>query len=219
MHDAHAGELGVLHAGDGAEDASFGVVLPELYGRVGLLAGARIRKADGLHWAEPQRLGAATCDHLDRQTSLEVHVLLEVLYGGELRSHERLDEGVILLLVHRAVQVGSPTLTVTGGEIDFLLVQRLAEDDGGCRIVEKQGLAGESGDLLRQRVRGQGAGGDDRGAQGYLCGLLAYHPYVRVTVHRFRNGLRKVLPREPQRTARRDHVCVGAVNDHGPQTP
>src|SRR5919202_4340343 len=219
MHDAHAGELGVLHAGDGAEDASFGVVLPELHDRVGLLAGARVRKADGLHRAEPQRLGAATCDHLDRQAALEVHVLLEVLYGGELRSHERLDEGVILLLGHREVQVVCLTLTVTGGEIDFLLVQRLAEDDGGCRIVEKQGLAGESGDLLRQRVRGQGAGGDDRGARVYLCGLLANHPYVRVAVHRLRNGQREVLPRETQRATRWDHIRVGTVNDYRLQAP
>src|SRR5919199_4125474 len=170
MHDAHAGEVGTLHARYGPEDAlllaplqarleahhveesPLGVILPELHHRVGLLAGPRVRQPDRLHWAEAQGLGAAAGYGLHGEASLEVHILLEVLYRGELRGGEGFDEGVVLLPTHRAVQVGRLALAVTGGVIYHPLVQRVAVDDRGGRVVEVERLSRELLYLLDQRV-------------------------------------------------------------------
>src|SRR5919199_1249199 len=235
MHDAHAGEVGTLHARYGPEDAlllaplqarleahhveesPLGVILPELHHRVGLLAGPRVRQPDRLHRAEAQGLVAAAGYGLHGEASLEVHILLKVLYRGELRGGEGFDEGVVLLPTHRAVQVRRLALAVAGGEVDGLLVERVAEEDRGRGVVEVERLAGERLYLLHQGVRGQGAGGDDGGSLRQLRRLLANHLYVRVVVDRLCDGPWKIFAGDPQRAARRDAVRVGAAQDHGPQ--
>src|SRR5215212_926849 len=100
MHDTHAGEVGVLEARDSPEyapllaplqarleanvvvEAALGVVLPQLHDGVGNLAGSGVREADGLHGPETEGLVSAPGDSLDRETALEVQVLLEILYGA-----------------------------------------------------------------------------------------------------------------------------------------
>src|SRR5918998_1022280 len=148
---------------------------------------------------------------LGGQTALEVHVLLEVLYRGEFGAGEGLDEGVVLLFRHRTVQVGRLALAVAGGEVDGLLVQRLAVDDRGGRVVEVERLSGEGFHLLDECVRGQGAGGYNGRSLRYLGGLSTDHLYVRVVVDGLRDGPGEIFAGDPQRAARRDPVRVGAA--------
>src|SRR5918993_1430590 len=100
MHDAHAGEVGVLEAWDSPE---YTPLLAPLQAR---------READRLHGPEAEGVFSAPGYGLDRETALEVQVLLEILYGAELGGSQVLYEGVVLLFGHRAVQVCRLTLAV-----------------------------------------------------------------------------------------------------------
>src|SRR5215218_1172465 len=211
VHNPHADEVGSLQTGDGPEDplllsplqarleadhveeTALGIVLAELHDGVGLSAGARVRQPDRLHRAKAQGFGAASGYRLDRQTALEVHVLLEVLYRGELGGCQVLDKGVVLLLAHGTVEVG--------------------------RLIEVERLTGEGLYLLYQSVRGKRTGGDNARSLRYRCNLSADHLYIRVVVHRLRDGSGEVFPSDPQSAARRNPVRVGAAQDHGSQTP
>src|SRR5215211_6478728 len=184
-----------------------------------LSAGAQVRQPDRLHRAEAQGFGTASGYGLDRQTALEVHVLLEVLYRGELGGCQFLDKGVVLLLAHGTVEVGRLTLAVAGGQVDHLVVQRVTVEDRGGRIIEVERLTGEGLYLFYQSVRGKRTGGDNGRSFRYLCYLFADHLYIRVVVHRLRDGSREVFPSDPQSAARRNPVRVGAAQDYGPQTP
>ena len=112
-----------------------------------------------------QRLGAALGHDLDRQAAIEI--------GGRVASHslkpilspldQRLDEGVVLFAIHRAVDVIRPRaagadLVVTRLEPRLVHVDGVAVDDGRDGIEKGEGLgAGERADGLRQgrgEVRG-----------------------------------------------------------------
>src|SRR5918993_3731423 len=198
MHDTHAGEVGVLEAWDSPEytpllaplqarleadevvEASLGVVLPQLHDCVGNLAGSGVREADRLHGPEAEGVFSAPGYGLDRETALEVQVLLEILYGAEFGGSQVLYESVVLLFGHRAVQVGSLTLAVAGGAVDDGVVQRVAVDDGRGRVVEVERLPGELRYLFGQRLGGQGTGRDDGRAVGEIRRFSTHDLDVRV---------------------------------------
>src|SRR5829696_4758983 len=229
MHDAHAGEVGVLEAWDSPEytpllaplqarleadevvEASLGVVLPQLHDCVGNLAGSGVREADRLHGPEAEGVFSAPGYGLDRETALEVQVLLEILYGAELGGSQVLYEGIVLLFGHRAVQVCSLTLTVAGGAVDDGVIQGVAVDDGRGRVVEVERLPGKILYLLCQSVRGQGACRYHGRTLRDIRDLFADHLYIRVGVDRLGNGAWKVLAGDPEGAARRDRVGLGAV--------
>src|SRR5215218_3812131 len=229
VHDAHAGEVGVLEAWDGPEyapllaplqarleaddvvEATLGVVLPQLHDGVGDLAGSGIREADGLHGPEAEGVLSAPGDGLDRETALEVQILLEVLYGAEFGGSQVLYKGIVLLFGHRAVQVCSLTLAVAGGAVDDGVVQRVAVDYGRGRVVEVERLPGKALYLLCQSVRGQGACRYHGRTPRYVRDLLADHLYIRVGLDRLGNGAWKVLAGDPEGATRRNRVDVGAA--------
>src|SRR5215204_1022436 len=214
MHDTHAGEVGVLEAWDSPEyapllaplqarleaddvvEAALGVVLPQLHDGVGNLAGSGVREADGLHGPETEGLFSAPGDGLDRETALEVQVLLE---------------GVVLLFGHRAVQVCSLTLAVAGGAVDDGVTQGVAVKNGRGRVVEVERLPGEVLYLLCQSVRGQGACRYHGRTLRDIRDLFTDHLYIRVGVDRLGDGAWKVLAGDPEGAARRNRVGVGAV--------
>ena len=66
----------------------------------------RVGEADRLHRPVAQRLAAALGHHLDRQAAVEIGRALEFAELGLLRREQRVDEGVVLVAVHRAVDVG-----------------------------------------------------------------------------------------------------------------
>ena len=81
---------------------------------------------------------------------------------------QRLDEGLVLRLVHRAVDVvlagaAGPDLVVARLEPADVHVDRVEMDDRRDGVEEGQRIgAGRVGDRLGERRRGERAGGDDR---------------------------------------------------------
>ena len=132
------------------------------------VGGVRVGEADGLERAVAQGLAAALGHHLDGEAALEIGgVLLPVLELGLLGGEERVDEGLVLVPVHRAVEVGGAlgfgvALVVAGLEPGLGEVDGLEMDDGGDGVEEgERALVGEGADGRGERRRGEGAGGDD----------------------------------------------------------
>ena len=187
MQAAKPRELGVLEPGNGAEYALLRavlqlgletddvveraelVVLAQLHDRVGLYGRiVRIGQPDRLHRPMPQRLAAALGHHLDRQAAVEIgRVGLPVLEVDLFAFEQRVDEGVVLLFRHRAVDVigagaAGPDLVVARLEPGHRHVDGIPVHDRRNGIEEGQrAFVGEPADRLRQRRRGEGAGGHD----------------------------------------------------------
>src|SRR5204863_66002 len=74
--------------------------------KVLLHRGARVAEADRLHRPEAQALRAGRGDHLDRLAALEVgRAGFPLLEFGLVAGQQARDEGLVLLLVERAVDV------------------------------------------------------------------------------------------------------------------
>src|SRR3546814_15424703 len=74
--------------------------------RIGPAPGARIVETDALHRAETQSFGAAFGHHFDRHAALKVRrVRFPILELGLLAVDQPLNDGVILILVPRAVDI------------------------------------------------------------------------------------------------------------------
>ena len=133
------------------------IVLAQLHDRPGTMAGARIAQADRLHRPEAERLRPAGGDHLDRLAAVEVgRVVLPLLEFGLVAGQQRRDEGVVLVLGERAVEIvgavaGRAALVVArllpgDREIDALVV-----DDGRDGVEEgERFLAAQPADRLGQ---------------------------------------------------------------------
>jgi hypothetical protein len=112
-----------------------------------------------------QGLAAALGHHLDRQAAVEIGHVLPLLELGLGAFEQGVDEGLVLGLVHRAVDIGR---RVAAGA--FLVVARLAPgdvhvdrldvDDRGDGVEEAElAFAAELQDRVGQGGRGEGAGG------------------------------------------------------------
>ena len=170
-HAEHPHLIGVLHLGleaDHVPQAAQRIVLPQLHHRPGPPAGARIGQADGFHRAEPWRVAAALDHHFNGHAAIEIGGVglpfLEIGLGG---FDHRIDEGVVLLLVHRAVEIilGVAMLVwpvparLRPGNIH---VDRITVDDRRDGIEERQlVLPGQLLDGLGERGGGERPGGDN----------------------------------------------------------
>ena len=161
-------ELGVLQAGDHAQDAGLlavlelgleahhvpqraqRIVLAQLHHGVRTLAvPVGVGQADGLHRPEAQGVAAALGHHLDGQAAVEVgRGGLPVLERGLLRGQQRVEEGLVLAARHRAVDVVGAGAGGAG-----LVVARLAPGDGRVDRVEVHdgGDGVEEGELGSRR--------------------------------------------------------------------
>ena len=187
MQPAEPGELRILQPGNHpqhprlvavfqlgleahhVEERAERIVLPELHDGMGFhqrIVG--VGQADRLHRAVAQRLAAALRHHLDGQAAVEIgrrgFPFLEV---GLVAGNQRIDEGFVLRLVHRAVDVilavaARPDLVVARLEPGHVHVDGFAVDDGRDGVEEGQLLlARQRQDRFGQGRRGEGAGGDD----------------------------------------------------------
>ena len=138
MQPAEPGETRGLKPWDGAEDLGLRgvlqlrletdkiveraerIVLAELHDRMGLLRRVRIGQPDRLHRPEPQGLQPPLRHDLYGQAAIKIGgvalPLMELRLGAV---QERLDEALVLGLVHRTVDVGrlvaaGPFLVVAG---------------------------------------------------------------------------------------------------------
>ena len=179
----------------------------------------RIGQPDRLHRPVAQRLVAALGHHLDRQAAVEIgRVGLPILEIDLLAGQQRRDEGVVLLLRHRAVDVvgagaAGPDLVVARLEPRHRHVDGILVHDRRDRIEERQRvLVGQLADGLGQRRRGEGAGRDDHVApfgRRQTGDLGAVDLDQGMVVQRLGDGGGKAVAVDRQRAARRHLVGVG----------
>ena len=193
------------------------------------LAGIRVGQADGLHGTEAERVPPALGHHLDGEAALEIGgVAFPVLEFGLFRREQRVDEGLVLRLVHRAVDVvgagsGRAGLVVAALEPGDVEIDGFAIDDGRDRIEEGERiLAGQGADGFRQRRRCQRTGRDDRVGPvfgGQAGDLPTLDPDERFGRDRGSDGVGKAVPVDGEGAARRYLVGIGGGKDDRRQTP
>src|ERR1043166_3946643 len=180
------------------------ILLPELDGGVGLLAGARVSQPYGLHRPEAQRVAPAPREFFNRQTSLEPARLLEALQWHALGGDERVVEARVLLFVHRTVEVVVAALAVARGAEGDFGVDRISRDDRRDGVVEVEARAArQPRDLFGQGVGAERAGGDDRyRVVGDARRLLADERDVRVRGDALRDEFGELVAVNGERRAR-----------------
>src|SRR5258707_8280372 len=187
MQAAEPGEFGVLEAWNGTEYAVLRavlqlgleaddvveraelVVLAQLHDGIGFYGRVpRIGPPYRLPRSVPPRLAAAFSHHFDRQAAVEIgRIGLPVLEVDLLAGQQRIDKRIVLLLGHRAVDVigagaAGPDLVVARLKPRYRHVDGILVHDRRDCIEERQRvLVGEPANRIRQRRRGEGAGGDD----------------------------------------------------------
>jgi hypothetical protein len=186
VNGAEAEELRVLEAGDHAKDALLlGIAKPRLKSHevphaagailhaklddgVRLAPGAWIDETDGLHRPEAQRLAASSRHLLGGHASLEVRHGVELVRRRLIGGGERIDERLILLARHRAIQVragrsrppSSPCRSARHGR--RRRVDRVVRDDRRDGVVESQRLdVPVVLEWIASALEVSGTGGDD----------------------------------------------------------
>ncbi len=247
MQAAEPGELGSLEAGDHAEDAHlFGVlqlgleadhvperaecvVLPELHHGIGPASGSRIVEPDRFHRPVAQCLAPALGHDLDRQAAVEIRRRgFPLLEHGLVAGKECIDEGRVLRLVHRAVEIIG-----AGARGTRLAVARLEPGNGRIDTVamdhRRDGIEeGERtftcqfGNRPAQGRRGEGARRDDDTAPGLgrqAGDFTAIDRDQRVRLEARRDVLRKAVAIDGKCAACRKLVLVAGTHDEGRGAP
>ena len=150
----HARLLAIFQLGleaDHVEKRAERIVLPQLHDGVGLHARRmRVGEADRLHRTVAQGLAAALGHHLDRQAAVEIGRALEFAEFGLFRGEQRVDEGLVSLAAHRAVDVvgaraAGPRLVVARLPPGDAHVDRIEMHDRRDRVEEgERAFAGEA---------------------------------------------------------------------------
>jgi len=122
------------------------------------LAGARIAQADGLHGAESQSVAAAAGEDFNRQAAFEIVELLPLFRFGGFGGEQRVEEAIVFLAIHGAVDVVGRAFVPARGEVNAFHVDGLGIDDRGDGIVKREVL--RAGDALNL---GAESGGSKRG--------------------------------------------------------
>src|SRR5688500_8399409 len=120
------------------------ILLAELYHGPWATAGAGIVEANGFHGTESERLAATLGHDLDRHASLEIRHLVEVVRAILVAGGHRVEERLVFLARHRAVQVRAfvagafhGLLAITRRAEDDVVVDGLERDDGCNRVIER----------------------------------------------------------------------------------
>ncbi len=187
MDAAEPRELGALEPGDHAEDAALlavlhlgleaddveqrpqRIVLPQLHDRIGLDRRLMdVGQSERLHRPVAQGLAAALGHDLDRQAAVEIGRALEFAEFCLLRRQHGVNESLVLVAAHRAVDVGRsafatrPFLVVARLHPGDVHVDRGAVDDRGDGVEEcERALAGPFADGGGERRGRQRSRGDD----------------------------------------------------------
>ena len=123
-------------------------------------------------------------------------------------------EILIFLFIHRTVDIIRCSLIITGSEERGIHIDRIRRNDRRHRIKEMQrelrtGLL----DLLRQRIAGKRAGGNNDISIRYLGHFTMLHRDIWVVLQMFCNKTGKTFPVHGQSTAGRDFCCVRTLHD------
>src|SRR3954451_7384050 len=79
------------------------IFLSKLHNSIRATSGAGIDEADRLHGPKAQRVAPAASDLLDGQATLKVIQLLPVAVLNRFGGEQRVEEAVVLLAIHRAI--------------------------------------------------------------------------------------------------------------------
>ena len=197
--------------------AVFLIILAELNHRIGILPCARIRQSHRLHRAEAHRIFPACCHDFDRHAAFEDFFIFKAMYRCHLRFAERFTKGLVLLLIHRAVQVRRFALVVAGHAVHDVHIERLLRHDGCRRIIEMKAFPTAEGfDGLRQSTFCQRPRRDDGDTVLRKLRHLFFHDGDQwVILHLLRHGFRIAHAVDRKSPARRDAVCVRGIHDKG----
>ena len=208
---------------DHIEQRAKRIVLAQLHNGVRLdirLVG--IGQPARFHRPMAQRFAPARGHHLNRQTAIEIgRVGFPFFEIGGFAVEQRVDEAVILGFVHWAVDI----VFARTARAQLVVARLVPADihinavviDYRCNRVEKGQpvLARHASNGLRQRRRGQRAGGNNRA--GPICGnvgnFLAPNFNIGMGFQRGGHGLGKALAVNRQCGARRNLVFVSAFHN------
>ncbi|OIQ66494.1 hypothetical protein GALL_519340 [mine drainage metagenome] len=170
-HLENRGLRTILHLGLEADDIvkrPQRIVAAQLHHGVGLyLRIMGVGQADRLHRAKAQRLAPPIRHHLDRQAAIKIARCLALVKLGLFGGKQRVDEGLILHLGHRAVHVGGLfflgfALVIARLHPSHRHIDAFRVDDGRNSVEEgKRGGARLGADRFGEGAGGQRAGGDD----------------------------------------------------------
>ena len=237
MHDTVAHELSVTERRDHGEHAllltefqvglaadqivqrTVRVVAAQLEHGIRVLTGFRVRQADRLENAEPQRVKAAACVNLDGHAALEYLGILKAVYRCFLSGGQRVPECLVLLAGERAVDIIRRALAVAGSLVGGIHIDALSRDNRRGGIVKVQEIAAHLGvDGLEQRIRGQRAGSDDHSALRNLGHFTVDHLDIRVVLDLLGDGCREGFAVNRQCAACLNAMCIRTGEDKAVQT-
>ncbi|QTK78486.1 hypothetical protein AT6N2_C0610 [Agrobacterium tumefaciens] len=199
------------------------IILTQLHHGIGLDGGIMgVGQAHRFHRPVAQCLTTPLGHDLDRQAAIKIGRAFPFLETDGITRNQRVDEGIVLLLIQRAVDIILARATGTDLVVTRLVPADIHVDavamhdrgDGveeGERILTRLGLDG--GGKIR---RGEGTGRND-GVAPFLrrqaVHLLANDRHQRVTFQLFRHGFGKPVAVDGKRAAGRHLVSIGAGHD------
>ena len=182
----------------------------------------RVGEPDRLHRPVAQGLAAALGHDFDREAAVEIGRGLEFAEFGLLRREKRVDEGLVLIAAHRAIDVslGVPAradLVVARLHPRHVHIDRMAVHDRRDRVEKgERAFARQSADRLGQRGGGERPGRDNDivPVLGRKAGdLAAIETYKRMTEKGGLDGLRETVAVDRERASRRHLMRIGALKD------
>ena len=223
-HPEHLRLCAVFHLGLESDDIvqrAQGIVAAQLDHGIGLFLGlVGVGQAHGLHRAVAQGLAATLCHDLDGQAAVEVSRGFALVELGLVGGQQGVDEGLVFVAVHRAVDIGlllgqRLALVIAGLFPRDRHVDRVGMHDGRDGVKERQRLgARHATDRPRQRVRGQGPRGHDPVAViGQLGDLSGNDGDQRIGLQRGGDRGGKRLAVHGQRAARGQAVAARHLHD------
>ncbi len=169
-----------------------------------------------------QGLAAALGHHFDRQAAVEIGRALEFAKLGLFRRQKRVDERLVLVAAHRAIDVSLGVaawadLVVARLHPRHVHIDRMAVDDRRDRVEKgERAFAGQLADRLGQRRGGERPRRDDHIVpvlRRQAGDLGAVERYERMTEKRGFDGLREAVAIDGERASGRHLVRIGALKD------
>ena len=196
-------------------NAALRIVAPQLNDGVRLLPRLRVAQAARLERAVAERIVPAARHDLNGHAALENVLILKAVHFRFLRRGQRLPEGFILLLAHRAVDVVRRALIVARGKKRRIHVDALKghERGGGVEEVQRVPVTDLFRDGGGERIARQRARGDDDIALGNGRHLAGRDRNIGVRADLLRHEIRKALAVYRQRAARFHARRVRAGHD------
>ena len=239
MDAAQTRELGIFKPGNHFENSSLRavfhlglkahhvverakrIVAAQLHHRIGFVVRRmRVGQANGFHRAKAQGFTTAFGHDLDRQAAIEIGGGFALVEFGLVGGQKRVDERLVLVAGHRAVEIGGAfffgfALVIARLHPGAAHVDAVVIDDRRDGVEKRQRIrAGFLRDRLAQTLGSQRAGGDDPvAAIGQGGDFARFHGDQRVCLQCGGNRGGKGIAVHGQGAARRQAVLVGGLHD------